>query len=159
MHDWNEGTTLSIGAYCSISSGVNIYLGGHHRADWVSSYPFPAFVRSAATIPEYGGSNGDVVIGNDVWLCANASILSGVTIGDGAVVANGALVTRDVPPYAIVGGNPAKILRYRFEPEIIERLLGVRWWEWPFAEVEAVIPQLCSGEVDAFLDYAESRDA
>jgi len=86
VHDWKEGGTLVIGAYTSIAEQVEIFLGGHHRTDWVTTYPFPAMIDEAAGIPGYAFSRGDVVIGNDVWLCTGAMILSGVTVGDGAVV-------------------------------------------------------------------------
>lgn len=157
VHDDHEGTTLRIGAYCSIASGVEIFLGNQHRIDWVSSYPFPAFFEEARHIPEFGGSRGDVTVGSDVWLCANCIILSGVTIGHGAVVAAGAVVTRDVEPYSVVAGNPARHVRWRFDPEIRQALLEAAWWDWPMEEVRAVVAMLCSDQVDALLNYARSR--
>ena len=98
VFDLKEGTTLRLGRYTSIAEGVHILLGGLHRLDWVTTYPFPAFVDDLAHITDYGGSRGDVVIGSDCWICTDALILSGVTVGHGAVVAAGAVVTRDVPP-------------------------------------------------------------
>lgn len=151
VFDGNHDSTLKIGAFCSISDNVRIFLGGIHRSDWVSNYPFPAFVREAAHIPEYDLSNGDVVIGSDVWLCANCIILSGVTIGHGAVVANGAIVTKDVEPYSIVAGNPAKIIRYRFEEPIRKRLLDTAWWDWPEAEILSKVELLCNDDIERFL--------
>lgn len=157
VHDWQEGSTLRIGAYCSIADQVLILLGGHHRTDWVSSFPFPVFVGEAASIPDHGTSRGDVIIGNDVWLCSRSTILSGVTIGDGAVVAAGAMVTQDVPPYAIVAGNPARLVRWRFDEEQREALLATRWWDWPEAEIRRISPLMCSDDIDAFLAYAQQR--
>ncbi len=157
VHDWQEGSTLKIGAYCSIAEGVQIFLGGHHRADWVTTFPFPAFLGEAAHISGYNGTRGDVVIGSDVWLCTNSSILSGVTIGHGAVVAAGALVTRDVPPYAVVGGNPATFIRWRFPEEVRAELLQTAWWTWPEAEVRGAVETLCSDDIEAFLAYARQR--
>lgn len=157
VHDWQEGSTLKIGAYCSIAEGVQIFLGGHHRADWVTTFPFPAFLGEAAHISGYNGTRGDVVIGSDVWLCTNSSILSGVTIGHGAVVAAGALVTRDVPPYAVVGGNPATFIRWRFPEEVRAELLQTAWWTWPEAEVRGAVEALCSDDIEAFLAYARQR--
>ncbi|MDB5980803.1 MAG: cat [Pseudomonas sp.] len=157
VHDWHEGSTLSVGAYCSIADGVQIFLGGHHRADWVSTYPFPAMLPRAAHINGFSGTNGSVRIGNDVWLCSNSSILSGVTVGDGAVVAAGALVTRDVAPYAVVGGNPAQFLRWRFPEEQRMQLLQSAWWQWPEEELHGLADKLCSDDVEGFLVYARQR--
>ncbi|HEX5127349.1 MAG TPA: CatB-related O-acetyltransferase, partial [Rhodocyclaceae bacterium] len=112
VRNWNEGTTLRIGNYCSIAAGVKIYLGGEHRTDWVTTYPFSALWPEAAHIEGHPRSKGDVTIGNDVWIGTEAMILSGVTIGDGAVIGARAVVSRDVPPYAIVAGNPASVVRY-----------------------------------------------
>lgn len=117
VHDWKEGSTLKIGSFCSfcsIAEDVNIFLGGHHRSDWITTFPFPAFISTPEPIEGYAFSRGDVVIGNDVWLCTGAVILSGVIIGHGAVVAAGAVVTQDVEPYSIVAGNPARCVRSRF---------------------------------------------
>jgi len=157
VHDDNEGTTLRIGAYCSISSDVQIFLGKNHRTDWVSSYPFPAFFEEARHISHFGTTRGDVTIGNDVWLCANCIILSGVTIGHGAVVAAGAVVTHDVEPYAIVAGNPAKRVRWRFDEVTRQGLLNSAWWDWPITEVREIVELLCSDQVLQFLAYARNR--
>ncbi|WP_409315587.1 CatB-related O-acetyltransferase [Pseudomonas sp. KCJK9016] len=157
VHDWKEGSTLKIGAYCSIAEGVQIFLGGHHRADWVTTFPFPAMLPQAAHIRDYSGTHGDVTIGNDVWLCSNCTILSGVTIGSGAIIAAGALVTRDVEPYAVMGGNPAKFLRWRFPEEQRQQLLQSAWWDWPEAELHSLAQTLCSDDIDGFLSYARRR--
>lgn len=157
VHDANEGTTLRIGAYCSIASGVQIFLGNHHRTDWVSSYPFPAFFEEARHIPDCGVSRGDVTIGSDVWLCANCTILSGVTIGHGSVVGTGAVVTKDVEPYAVVVGNPARTVRFRFDKETRLALLEAAWWDWSLAEVREVVELLCSDQVDNLIAYARNR--
>jgi len=159
VHDWNEGSTLRIGAYTSIAEQVEIFLGGHHRSDWVTTYPFPAMIDEAAAISGYAFSRGDVVIGSDVWLCTGALILSGVTVGDGAVVAAGAVVSRDVAPYSIVAGNPARHVRWRFPGPVREALLAARWWDWPEAEVRQVSSLLCSERLDAFLEYVNQRAA
>jgi len=157
VHDWHEGATLKIGAWCSISADVHIFLGGQHRTDWVSSFPFPAFVEEARSIADYGGTRGDVVIGSDVWLAWGCTILSGVTVGHGAVVAAHAVVSRDVEPYSVVAGNPARHVRYRFGKEHREALLLSAWWTWPEAEVRKVSPLLCSNRIDEFLGYAQCR--
>lgn len=157
VHDWQEDSTLIIGSYCSIADNVQIFLGGQHRVDWVSTYPFPAYLAEAAHIEEFGGSRGDVVIGSDVWLCANTTILSGVTIGHGAVIGSGAVISRDVEPYAVMVGNPAQRIRWRFDEEIRDELLKTAWWEWPEAEIRRVVDKLCSDDIAAFLAYARSR--
>ena len=157
VHDWQEGATLRVGSYTSIADEVHIFLGGHHRTDWVSSYPFPAFVDEARGIEGYGGTRGDVCIGNDVWLASGCTILSGVSIGDGAVVAARSVVSRDVPPYSIVAGNPAQIVRFRFEQDVRDELLSIAWWNWPESEVRQVVNLLCSSDMAAFLAYATRR--
>lgn len=157
VHDWKEGGTLVIGAYTSIAEQVEIFLGGHHRTDWVTTYPFPAMINEAAGIPGYAFSRGDVFIGNDVWLCTGAMILSGVKVGDGAVVAAGAVVSRDVAPYSIVAGNPAQHVRWRFPEPVREALMASQWWAWPEDEVRSVSALLCSDQLEAFLEYAEQR--
>jgi acetyltransferase-like isoleucine patch superfamily enzyme len=157
VHDDEEGTTLRIGAFCSISSEVQIFLGKNHRVDWISSYPFPAFFKEAQHIEEFGVSRGDVTIGSDVWLCANCIILSGVTIGHGAVIGAGAVVSRDVAPYSIVAGNPAKHVRWRFEESIRQALLATAWWDWPEAELRGIVEILCSDRVKDLLAYANQR--
>ncbi len=157
VHDDKEGTTLRIGAFCSISSEVQIFLGKNHRTDWVSSYPFPAFFEEASQITEFGVSRGDVTIGSDVWLCANCMILSGVTIGHGAGVGAGAVVTRNVEPYSIVAGNPAKHVRWRFDEPSRIALLEAAWWEWPIEELRTIMPLLCSNLIQDLLEYARLR--
>jgi virginiamycin A acetyltransferase len=145
------GTSLRIGRYGSIADGVEIFMGGNHRLDWVTTYPFPAIPSlwpEARTLDGSHTSRGDVSIGHDVWLGSQCFVLSGVTIGHGAVVAARAVVTRDVPPYAIVAGNPAKVVRYRMSPQRIEALLALRWWEWPEAEIKRRIPLLMSDRVE-----------
>ena len=107
IFSWNEGATLQIGAFCSIASGVKLFLGGEHRVDWVTTYPFNVLWESGRHITGHPRTKGDVIIGNDVWIGTEAVILSGVRIGDGAVVAARAVVTKDMEPYAIYGGNPA----------------------------------------------------
>lgn len=157
IHDWNEGATLRIGAYCSIAAQVQIFLGGHHHAEWATTYPFSDMLPDVPGIPKSGFSRGDVDIGNDVWICTGAMILSGVSIGDGAVIGAGAIVTGDVAPYSVVAGNPARHLRWRFDEPTRARLLQIAWWEWPTEEVSRLAPLLCSDRIDDLLAYAEQR--
>lgn len=158
VHDWQDGTTLSIGAYTSIADQVHIFLGGQHRIDWVSSYPFAEFCEEAKGIDGFRSTRGNVVIGNDVWLASGCTILSGVKIGNGAVVAARAVVTRDVPAYAVVAGNPARIVRWRFSEETRCALEQTHWWNWPDNEVRDIAHLLCQADPTGLLDYARSRD-
>jgi chloramphenicol O-acetyltransferase type B len=156
--DFGEGSTLNVGAYSSFAAGVTILLGGEHRIDWVTTFPFSALDKRFEYITGHPRTRGDVNIGSDVWLGRDALVLSGVTIGDGAVVGARSVVRKDVPAYAIVAGSPATIVRYRFSPQIIERLLAVAWWRWPTARIERAIPHLLNPDIEAFLDAAEAGE-
>jgi len=143
---------LRIGAFCSIADGVEIILNGDHRTDWVSTYPFRLQLQMEGMINDgHPSSRGPITIGNDVWLGRGALILSGVTIGDGAVVAARAVVTRNVAPYSIVAGNPARHARFRFDEEIVASLMKLRWWDWPESKIRSSVPALCDADVRRFL--------
>ena len=117
IHWPNNNAKLTIGNFCSIAGNVNIYLGGNHRSDWVTTYPF-GLIHTHIFNDFNGTGNpstkGDVIIGNDVWIANNVTIMSGVTIGDGAIIANNSHVVKNVESYSLVGGNPAKLIKYRF---------------------------------------------
>jgi chloramphenicol O-acetyltransferase type B len=149
--DFGEGATFRMGAYCSVARGVQVFLGGEHRTDWVTTFPFSALDPRFANIKGHPRTRGDVTIGNDVWLARDAKVMSGVSIGDGAVVGAGALVTRDVPPYGVVAGNPATLLRHRFEPHIVARLLDIAWWSWPQSRIDAATPSLLNTDIEGFI--------
>ncbi|PTX15077.1 chloramphenicol O-acetyltransferase type B [Pontibacter mucosus] len=142
---------LIIGSYCSIGSGASFIMAGNqgHRYDWISSFPF--FYMSEVECfrdSKDGFQNaGDTIVGNDVWIGSEAMIMPGVKIGDGAVIGSRALVTKDVEPYAIVGGNPAKIIKKRFEEEHIQMLLEMKWWDWDEEILKEAIPILCSSNI------------
>jgi acetyltransferase-like isoleucine patch superfamily enzyme len=156
--DWGDGTKIEIGAYCSFSFNVRALLGGEHRRDWVTTFPFGELWPDAPKTPGHPGSRGDIKIGNDVWVGAEAMILSGVTIGDGAIVGARAVVTKDVPPYAIVVGAPAKLVEWRFDHESIERLLELKWWDWPRERILRALPAMTKGgpgSIGSFLWDAE----
>lgn len=153
IHWWRPDTRLVIGRYCSIAGGVNLFLGGNHRMEWVTTYPFSDLVGAWPTARGIGGtpwSKGNLFIGNDVWIGSFATIMSGVTIGDGAVIGAHSVVTRDVPPYAVVAGNPAKVVRYRFSEPVIERLLALRWWDWPRKMIEEALPSMLTSNFNEF---------
>jgi acetyltransferase-like isoleucine patch superfamily enzyme len=139
----DKTSTLRVGNYCSIAEGVHFLAGVDHRTDLISTYPFTE---------EHHTTKGPIRIGNDVWIGMNALILSGVTIGDGAVVGAGAVVTKDVPPYAIVVGSPAKLVKHRFSPQVIERLLEISWWSWPDKKMREHADILGSSRIEEFLE-------
>jgi chloramphenicol O-acetyltransferase type B len=152
---FGEGTNLTIGAYCSIAPNVTIFLGGEHRTDWVTTFPFSVLWKAGKSIPGHPVSKGNVTIGNDVWIGQGATILSGVNIGDGAVIAAGSVVTRGVSPYSIVGGNPAREIKQRFDSTTVERLLRIKWWAWPTERIQQFLPLLLSSDLNLFLEESE----
>jgi acetyltransferase-like isoleucine patch superfamily enzyme len=152
LRRYDQTTRIRIGKFCSFSDNVQAYLGGEHRPDWVTTYPFNVLDPRFRHIEGHPASKGDIVIGNDVWVGSCARILSGVTIGDGAVVGTGALVTKDIPSYAIVGGNPAKHIRFRFDEATIEALLRIRWWDWPMQKIDEAMPLLLDSKIAEFID-------
>jgi len=148
---FGEGSILKIGKFCSIAARVTLLLGGEHYVDWVTTYPFNPLFPSASIYPVNAKSKGNIIIGNDVWIGMNSYVLSGVTIGNGAVIAAHSTVVKDVPPYAIVGGNPAKLIRYRFSQPIIAELEQIAWWNWPIEKIAEAWPYLLSNRVEAFV--------
>ncbi len=149
--------TLKIGNYCSFAAGVHILLGADHQVDWITTYPFNVFYPAISTTTEHPTSKGDIIVGNDVWVASGAVLLSGITIGDGAIIAANAVVSKDVSPYCIVAGNPAKPIKYRFTEEQREQLLQIKWWDWPVDEVIQLSPVLQSGDIDQLVAYAKQR--
>jgi len=155
---WQENATLKIGKFCSIAEDVVIFLGGNHRVDWVTTYGFPVFLDEwpeGAGIENGPGfvkgrpyTKGDVIIENDVWIGYGVTIMSGVKIGNGAVVGARAVVTRDVEPYTIVAGNPARVIRKRFSEEVIGKLLKLSWWNWPEEKIRKHVKLLCSTDYE-----------
>ncbi len=149
---WEKQTTLRIGNFCSISKGVIILLGGEHRIDWITTYPFSDLFKEFRHLVGHPATKGHVVIGNDVWIGLNALILSGVQIGDGAVIGASSVVTRDVPPYAVVAGNPARVIKMRFSQEKIDKLLRIKWWNWSFEKIMENMPLLLSERFEEFVN-------
>lgn len=152
--EWHVGDTgrVRVGAFCSIHHTVRVFTGGEHRPGWVTTFA----LRERLQLPgafESGlpYSRGDVVIGNDVYIGFEAMVMSGVTIGDGAVIGARTVVTRDVPPYAIVAGSPARLVRYRFEEPEREALLRIRWWCWTDEKVADNVALMSSDDIRPFL--------
>lgn len=140
---------LIIGNYVCIASGAVILMGGNHNhhTEWITVYPF------AEEVSRSYEPKGDTVIASDAWIGMNAMIMPGVKIGEGAIIAAGSVVIRDVPPYTIVGGNPAKAIRKRFSDQEIELLLEMRWFDWQRELVELAIPLLSSGSIEQLYQF------
>jgi len=148
-----SNSRITIGKYCSIARNVKIICGGNHHIEWISTFPFRILFSLPGQYEDgHPFDKGPVAVGNDVWIGEGATILSGVSIGDGAVVAAGALVVRDVEPYSVVGGNPARNIKFRFPEQQIQALLQIRWWDWPEEKVIANVHLLCSDRLDEFIN-------
>ena len=144
---------LVIGKFCSIACGAKfLFNSANHSLGSLSTYPFPIFFEEwglpVEDIPRAWDNKGDIVVCSDVWIGYEAVILAGVTIGDGAVIGTRAVVTKDVPPYTIVGGVPAKPIRKRFSDDVIERLLELKWWDWPVERIAANLEAIQSGDIE-----------
>ncbi|MFM5027369.1 CatB-related O-acetyltransferase, partial [Aeromonas caviae] len=155
--DRDDVDKLIIGSFCSIGSGASFIMAGNqgHRYDWASSFPFfymqeePAFSSALDAFQKAGNT----VIGNDVWIGSEAMVMPGIKIGHGAVIGSRSLVTKDVEPYAIVGGNPAKKIKKRFTDEEISLLLEMEWWNWSLEKIKAAMPMLCSSNIVGLHKY------
>ena len=155
VRGWGEGYNVYIGNFCSIADNVTVMVGGNHRHDWVTTFPFGHIHKHVFN--EFDGhghpaSKGNVRIGNDVWIGGNVTIMSGVTIGDGAILAYNSHIVKDVEPYTIVGGNPSKIIRKRFTDEQIAALLKIKWWDWEDSKINSNIQLLCNNNIQNFID-------
>ena len=149
-----NGDRLKIGKFCSIACGAKfLFTSANHALRSLSTYPFPIFFEEwgldVKDIRQAWDNRGGIVIGNDVWIGFEAVILSGVTVGDGAIIGSRAVVTKDVPPYTIVGGVPASPIRRRFEDAVIEKLEALRWWDWDEETIRRAIPAIQSGDLAA----------
>tara|TARA_B100000795_G_scaffold270068_1_gene262450 strand:- start:6210 stop:6728 length:519 start_codon:yes stop_codon:yes gene_type:complete len=153
--DFTDKYKVIIGKFCSIAGGIRIYLDANHRVDWITTYPFGHIAQNIFNTFDGTGhpvGKGDVIIGNDVWIGEGASIASGVTIGNGAVIASRSHVVKNVEPYSIVGGNPAKFIKYRFSKENIEKLQNLKWWDWDINKINENIHILCSKNIESFVN-------
>lgn len=147
------GDKLIIGKFCAIAKGIEFVMNGaNHRMNSVSTYPFNimggGWEKSAPTLEDLS-LKGDTVVGNDVWIGQNVTVMPGVHIGDGAIIAANSVVTKDVPAYHIAGGNPVRMIRKRFDDDVISYLLGLKWWDWPPEKIFSNLEILCSADLSA----------
>jgi acetyltransferase-like isoleucine patch superfamily enzyme len=157
--DNNIGKII-IGSYCSIAPNVSMFLNENHRYDWVTTYPFGHLHKNTFNnynkdqkfLYSMSKGNGDIIIGNDVWLGMNVTIMSGVTIGDGAVIAANSHIIKNVEPYSIIGGNPAKFIKYRFSKEQIYELLKIKWWNFNENIINDNLNLLLTNNIDEFIN-------
>ena len=155
---FGELNDVHIGKYCSIATGVVFDCGLNHDMNAISTFPFNKIMHDRyGHIQKDNITKGDIIIGNDVWIGRDSTIMSGVKIGNGAIIGTKSLITHDVPAYAIVGGIPAKLIRYRFDDEYIKFLNNVKWWDWSIEELDPVVDLLMNGSLLEFKEYCESK--
>lgn len=147
------GVGSKIGKFCSIAQGLKFLFRGKHMVNWITTYPFQILWKMDVPLNDLK-PNYPIIIGNDVWIATNVMIQQGVKVGDGAVIAQESLVTKDVPPYAIVGGHPAEIIRYRFTERQIANLLKIQWWNWEEYKIRKMVHLLASDKIDYFIEEA-----
>ena len=154
---WSDEYNIKVGKYCSIGRDCNFFLHANHRTDWITTSsqlwgPVTSEIAELHMQMGHPECKGNITVGNDVWIGAKSTIMSGVKIGDGAVIGSGSVVAKDVPPYAIVVGNPAKIIKYRFDENQIEDLLKISWWNWPENKIKEEAMLLWSKDINFFID-------
>jgi acetyltransferase-like isoleucine patch superfamily enzyme len=152
IYNWNEIYKVRIGKFCSIAGELKILVDGNHRSDWITTFPFEIFIEGFPQVEGISKKEGDIVIGNDVWIGIDVLILPGIKIGDGAIIGAGSVVTKDVEDYQIVGGSPARHIRYRFSKEHIEELKRIKWWDWPIEKIRANSKFLESSDIEKFIE-------
>lgn len=158
--EWGEGASLKIGKFCSIADGTKIMLGGEHRTEWITTYPFPEIFKTwkeAKSIKGHPKTKGNVEIGNDVWIGTGVIVLSGVQIGDGAVIGAGSIVSKDIKPYSISAGIPAKTIKLRFSQSKIKQLLDLKWWDWPEIKIRKNVRLLCSPRIEELVKKGANK--
>lgn len=148
---------LIIGSFCSIGSGAAFIMAGNqgHRTEWVSTFPFHYMSEEATFKDAKNGYQpaGDTIVGNDVWIGSEAMILPGIKIGHGAIIGTRALVAKDVEPYTVIGGNPAKVIRKRFDEQQIKMLLEMKWWDWPLDDLKQVMKLMTSSDIGGLYQW------
>lgn len=149
--DFENTDELIIDKYCQIGNGTIFMMGGNqgHLYDWITTFPFHFDEKNCwgVDIPNGWKRKGDTIIGNDAWIGAESLIMPGVAIGDGAIIASRSVVTKNVEPYTIIGGNPARMIKKRFSDNDIQKLLEMKWWDWPDDKIKENIAILCSGDI------------
>ena len=165
LRSWKEGAHLFIGSFCSISRNITVILGGNHKYDWTTTFPFgfirndlfpQGSVKGSFENGELPYTNGHVIIENDVWIGEGCTIMSGIRIGSGSVIAAKSLVVKDVAPYSIVGGNPARHIKNRFPQHISNQLLEIKWWEKNDEDINKIVPLLQQQPSDEILAQIKS---
>lgn len=149
--EYGTGSELSIGKFCSIAQDVTILLGGSHTTGWGTTFPFTTMLRVKNNPAAEKPQPAQTTIGNDVWIGYGTLILSGVKIGDGAIIGARTVVSKDIEPYSIVAGNPPKLLKYRYTEKIIKVLLEKKWWDLPEEKIEDILPLLLQPDIDKLL--------
>ena len=154
---WSDEYNIQVGKYCSIGRDCTFFLHANHRPDWITTSsqllgPVTPEIASMHMDMGHPSCKGDIIVGSDVWIGAKSTIMSGIKIGHGAIVAAGALVTKDVEPYSVVGGNPAKHLKYRFEEQQIKNLLDIAWWDWEESKIKEEAMILWSQDINHFIE-------
>ncbi len=155
---WDKETaSVEIGRFCSISYGLKLFTGGNHNSKWISTYPFGHVLPSLGKIDpikNHPQKSKKIIIGNDVWIGRDVTIMSGVCVSDGVIIAANSHVVKSAPPYSIIGGNPAQIIGYRFDQDTIQKLLKMKWWNWPnekiyqFYQTLVTEPENCISFID-----------
>ncbi len=156
---WGKKNKVIFGKFCCIAGNVSVMINQDHHGEWNSAYPFNHWLPAYSNISGVIDAKGDTIVGNDVWVGTACRIMSGVHIGDGAVIGANALVTKDVPPYAVVGGVAAKILKYRFSQDKINKLLKMKWWDWRYRDIYNAVPLLQSTDIEGLYRYYEENVA
>lgn len=155
---WTEDESLTVGSFCSIADNVTIFAGGEHNHSWVTTYPLRiAFNDPGANLDGHPATKGPTIIGNDVWIGYGATVMSGVVIGDGAVIGAHSVVTKSVPAYSICVGNPAVVKKMRFDFKTIEKLKKLCWWDWPIEKIKNNIDLLCSNKVSDLFEFCDYK--
>jgi virginiamycin A acetyltransferase len=152
---WSKNVKVKTGKFCSFAANIRFIIDGNHRYDCFTTYPLWRLGWNEFTPNNWGKFTP--IIGNDVWVGNDATIYSGVELGDGCIVSGQSVVTKSVPPYAIVAGNPARIVKYRFSADIIEKLLKLKWWDLPIEKIRELSPFFNSGDMEGFISKLEEK--